>query len=117
MHDVREGEGEVLRKFVQNASRRRVPSGERGGEMPRFPTRLFTDQSCENAVRRLGLQSPDARVDGPARAARLDDRAVAIEAHVAELRFARRRAVIDRAIDDESTADAATEGDVEEGVE
>src|SRR5438093_1421147 len=85
--------------------------------MLRFPAALFAEGSAQRAAGSAFLQPANLRVDRPARAAVLDDRAASVQADVAQLRFAGPGPVINFAVDDQAAPDTASERDVKNGIE
>src|SRR5688500_4492567 len=113
LNDVGKSKAEVFRDLVEKAPRRSVSFGSRRREPLRFAA---VRTPCQLSQQRLGFgldRFPNPGIDGPAGASVFENCSVAVEADVADLGFARFGAVINPAIHDQATPNAAAQGDVE----
>ncbi len=85
--------------------------------MLRFAAVGIGGQFGQQTIRLTRLQLPDARIHGPARAARFHNCADTIQPHVAKLRFTGRSAVKNLPIHDQPAAHAAAECDIEDRIQ
>src|SRR5687768_7648289 len=117
MNDVRQPEREILSRFRKNPASRSVVSSQRLAEVSRFCAMLPADELRQHTGWFSGDKPTNALVHGPTSTARFDNGAVTIQSHMTDFRLARFRAVINRTIHDQTSADAAPQRDVEDGIE
>src|ERR1041384_6162486 len=72
---------------------------------------------AEHTVRLSIDKRANLAIDCPTRAARLDDRAVTVEALMTDLCFSGNCSVVNAAIDGEAATDAAAQGDIKYRIE
>src|SRR5205823_12685666 len=117
VNDVRKAKREVFRRFIQNSSRLNVAPLQRSREMPGLATAGIADEFGQKTVGIGSSKLADFAIHRPTGAALFDDRAVAVEPHVADLPLARGGPVINSSIHDQPPADAAAEREVKDRIE
>ena len=119
MHEVRhvrKGEGEIFGDFTKDAVRVEIVLRKRCGEVFGLARCFASGQLNEQRIRCRLLERANLPIHRPTAAPLLDDGAGAIEPHMTDLRLAWSCTMKDLPVHNQTTADAAAERDVENGI-